>query len=188
MCGRFLPAPPSLPASLMLLPFDVQGSTVEDVCRQLRRLYVVKNFSLEHSVSITCDPSFSAGNEIHVCIVRISGPASGAARRPRQTLRRFSPPFLQSTEDHQLDRSPIKELTDRIIDLVSKRSVNNTILTAIAEVRVPSPSRTGMSHLQTPLVACECAACTDLHVYKWVCVCSFPSFVFIFVLLIWTFR
>eukprot|EP00066_Takifugu_rubripes_P012561 XP_011601827.1 PREDICTED: protein jagged-1 [Takifugu rubripes] len=92
-----------------------QGSTVEDVCKQLRRLYVVKNFSLEHSVSITCDPSFSASNEIHVCI---------------------------STEDHQLDRSPIKELTDRIIDLVSKRNVNNTILTAIAEVRVPSPSKT----------------------------------------------
>lgn len=46
-----------------------QGLTVEDVCKQLRRLYVVKNFSLEHSVSITCDPSFSASNEIHVCIV-----------------------------------------------------------------------------------------------------------------------
>lgn len=55
----------------MLISFGVQGSTVEDVCKQLRRLYVVKNFSLEHSVSITCDPSFSAGNEIHVCIVRI---------------------------------------------------------------------------------------------------------------------
>lgn len=50
----------------------VQGLTVEDVCKQLRRLYVVKNFSLEHSVSITCDPSFSASNEIHVCIVSAS--------------------------------------------------------------------------------------------------------------------
>ncbi|TMS04428.1 Protein jagged-1b [Larimichthys crocea] len=89
--------------------------TVEDVCKQLRRLYVVKNFSLEHSVSITCDPSFSASNEIHVCI---------------------------STEDHRLDRSPIKEITDRIIDLVSKRNGNSTIITSIAEVRVPSPSKT----------------------------------------------
>ncbi|XP_070697001.1 protein jagged-1b-like [Pempheris klunzingeri] len=93
----------------------LRSLTVEDVCKQLRRLYVVKNFSLEHSVSITCDPSFSASNEIHVCI---------------------------STEDHRLDRSPIKEITDRIIDLVSKRNGNNTIIAAIAEVRVPSPSKT----------------------------------------------
>ncbi|XP_075875032.1 protein jagged-1b [Nelusetta ayraudi] len=93
-----------------------RGLTVEDVCKQLRRLYVVKNFSLEHSVSITCDPSFSASNEIHVCI---------------------------STDDHRLDRSPIKDITDRIIDLVSKRNGNNnTIITAIAEVRMPSPNKT----------------------------------------------
>lgn len=45
---------------------------MEGVCKQLRRLHVVKNFSLEHSVSITCDPSFSASNEIHVCIVSTS--------------------------------------------------------------------------------------------------------------------
>ncbi|KAM4607893.1 protein jagged-1b [Polymixia lowei] len=91
------------------------GLTVERVCKQLRHLYVVKNLSLEHSVSITCDPSFSASNEIHVCI---------------------------STEDHRLDRSPIKEITDRIIDLVSKRDGNNTIISAIMEVRVPSPNKT----------------------------------------------
>ncbi|XP_061545727.1 protein jagged-1b isoform X2 [Phycodurus eques] len=89
--------------------------TVENVCNQLRRLYVVKNFSLEHSMSITCDPSFSASNEIHVCI---------------------------STEDHRLDRSPIKEITERIIDLVSKRNGNNTIIASIVEVRVPSPNKT----------------------------------------------
>ncbi|KAF3708394.1 Protein jagged-1b [Channa argus] len=92
-----------------------QGLTVEEVCKQLRHLYIVKNFSLEHSVYITCDPSFSASNEIHVCI---------------------------SAEDHRLDRSPIKELTDRIIDLVSKRNGNNTIIAAITEVHVPSPSKT----------------------------------------------
>uniref|UniRef100_A0A3Q1K1L3 Delta-like protein n=1 Tax=Anabas testudineus TaxID=64144 RepID=A0A3Q1K1L3_ANATE len=88
------------------------GLTVEEVCKQLRHLYIVKNFSLEHSVSITCDPSFSASNEIHVCI---------------------------STEDHRLDRSPIKEITDRIIDLVSKRNGNNTIISAIVEVRKQPP-------------------------------------------------
>lgn len=93
----------------------VQGLTVEGVCKQLRSLYVVKNFSLEHSVSITCDPSFSASNEIHVCI---------------------------STDDHRLDGSPVKEITERIIDLVSKHNGNNTIISAIAEVRVPSPSKT----------------------------------------------
>lgn len=51
---------------------------MEDVCKQLRRLYVVKNFSLEHSVSITCDPSFSASNEIHVCIVSSSSHSQSA--------------------------------------------------------------------------------------------------------------
>uniref|UniRef100_A0A8C3AIP3 Delta-like protein n=1 Tax=Cyclopterus lumpus TaxID=8103 RepID=A0A8C3AIP3_CYCLU len=55
-----------------------QSLTVEDVCKQLRRLYVVKNFSSEHSVSITCDPSFSASNEIHVCIVSTSSHSRSA--------------------------------------------------------------------------------------------------------------
>ncbi|XP_013861401.1 protein jagged-1b [Austrofundulus limnaeus] len=92
-----------------------QGLTVEGVCKQLRRLHIVKNLSLEHSMSITCDPSFSASNEIHVCI---------------------------SAEDHRLDRRPVKEIIDRIIDLVSKRNGNNTIISAIAEVRVPKPNET----------------------------------------------
>lgn len=62
-----------------------------------------------------------------------------------------------------MDRSPIKEITDRIIDLVSKRNgYNNTIITAIAEVRVPSPSKTGMNRLQTLVVACEVSqTCTQ---------------------------
>ncbi|XP_077468961.1 protein jagged-1b-like isoform X2 [Stigmatopora argus] len=98
-----------------ILSRGVQSLTVENVCNQLRRLYLVKNFSLEHSVSITCDPSFSASNEIHVCI---------------------------STEEHRLDRSPIKEITERLIDVVSKRNGNNTIIASIVEVRVPSPSKT----------------------------------------------
>ena len=68
-----------------------------------------------------------------------------------------------------MDRNPIKEITDRIIDLVSKRNVNTTILTAIAEVRVPSPSKTGMSHFQTTAVACKCVTCASLHVSKWAC-------------------
>uniref|UniRef100_A0AAQ4R1H1 Delta-like protein n=1 Tax=Gasterosteus aculeatus aculeatus TaxID=481459 RepID=A0AAQ4R1H1_GASAC len=55
-----------------------QGLTVEDVCKQLRRLYAVKNFSSEDSVSITCDPSFSASNEIHVCIVSTSSHCQSA--------------------------------------------------------------------------------------------------------------
>lgn len=68
-----------------------QGLTVEDVCKQLRRLYVVKNFSLEHSVSITCDPSFSASNEIHVCIV------STSSHPPAPSLTfAFLPPLMHS--------------------------------------------------------------------------------------------
>lgn len=61
-------------------------------------------------------------------------------------------------EDHRLDRSPIKELTDRIFDLVSNgnnNNNNNTIIAAIIEVRVPSPSKTGKNRLQTLAVSCE---------------------------------
>lgn len=48
-----------------------QGVTVEQVCRELRSLYVVKNLSSEFSISITCEPSTTASSEIHVAIVRI---------------------------------------------------------------------------------------------------------------------
>ncbi|CAB1311713.1 unnamed protein product [Coregonus sp. 'balchen'] len=44
-----------------------------------------------------------------------------------------------------MDRSPIKEITDSIVDLVSKHNGNNSIITAIAEVCVqqrPSASQT----------------------------------------------
>ncbi|XP_067115231.1 protein jagged-1b-like isoform X2 [Osmerus mordax] len=86
-----------------------QGVTVEHICSELRSLYVVRNVSSEYSVSMTCEPALTANNEIHVTI---------------------------STEDPRRGKSPIKEITDKIIDLVSKRNGNNTIITAIAEVRV----------------------------------------------------
>ncbi|KAG7462857.1 hypothetical protein MATL_G00189190 [Megalops atlanticus] len=86
-----------------------QGLTIEHICSELRHLYVVKNLSSEFLVSMTCEPSPTASNEIHVAI---------------------------STEDQTLDRSPVKGITDNIIDLVSKRNGNSTIITAIAEVRV----------------------------------------------------
>uniref|UniRef100_A0A4W5PIT1 EGF-like domain-containing protein n=2 Tax=Hucho hucho TaxID=62062 RepID=A0A4W5PIT1_9TELE len=95
-----------------------RGLSIEAVCKQLRQLYVMNNVSSEYSVSITCDPSTSASNEIHLSIY---------------------------TEDHLMDRSPIKEITDRIIDLVSKHHGNNSIITAIAKVREqrrPSASQT----------------------------------------------
>ncbi|KAG9339044.1 hypothetical protein JZ751_024239 [Albula glossodonta] len=85
------------------------GLTVEDICAELWNLYVVRNFSSEYSVSMTCEPSPTSYNEIHVAI---------------------------STDDQKQDRSPIKEITDKIIDLVSKRNGSNTIIKAIAEVTV----------------------------------------------------
>ncbi|KAG9259854.1 protein jagged-1 [Astyanax mexicanus] len=94
------------------------GLSIEHVCNELRRVYVVKNLSSEYAVSITCNPSSSASNEIHVSI---------------------------STEEPTLDRSPIKEITDRIIDLVSKRSGNSSIITAVTGVRlqqIQNPSKT----------------------------------------------
>ncbi|KAL0983680.1 hypothetical protein UPYG_G00131240 [Umbra pygmaea] len=85
-----------------------RGLSVEAVCKQLRHLYVVKNVSSEFSVSITCDPSTSDSNEIHLSI---------------------------HTEE-RTDRSPVKEITEQIVDVVSKRHGNNSIITAIADVRV----------------------------------------------------
>ncbi|XP_033480646.2 protein jagged-1a isoform X1 [Epinephelus lanceolatus] len=85
------------------------GVTVEQVCRELRSLYVVKNLSSDSSVSMTCEPSLSANNEIHVAI---------------------------STDDQRRGLTFVKDITDRIMDLVSKRSANSTIISAIAEVRI----------------------------------------------------
>ncbi|TSK18054.1 Protein jagged-1a [Bagarius yarrelli] len=87
-----------------------KGVTVEQVCRELRSLYVVKNLSSEFSISITCEPSTTASSEIHVAIV--------------------------SDDINSNSHTPVKGITERIIDVVSKRSTNGTILTAIAEVRV----------------------------------------------------
>ena len=56
---------------------------------------------------------------------------------------------LQSVEEQRDGRSPIKELTERLIDL-GKRDGNSSIIMAIAEVRVqkrPGPSKTGRSSL-----------------------------------------
>uniref|UniRef100_G3NKR8 Delta-like protein n=1 Tax=Gasterosteus aculeatus aculeatus TaxID=481459 RepID=G3NKR8_GASAC len=50
-------------------------------------------------------------------------------------------------------KGPVKEITDRIIDLVSKRNGNNTIIAAIVEVRVPSASKTGMHYYLVPLLS-----------------------------------
>lgn len=50
--------------------------------------------------------------------------------------------FVQSTEEPRLDRSPIKDITVQIIDLMSKHNGNSTIIKAITGVRVhqtPSP-------------------------------------------------
>lgn len=86
-----------------------KGVTVEHICNELRSLYVVRNMSSEYPISMSCELSPSANNEIHVAI---------------------------SSEDPRSSHGPIKEITDKIIDLVSKRSANSTIITAIAEVRV----------------------------------------------------
>lgn len=47
---------------------EIQGVTVEQVCRELRSLQVVRNLSSDSPVSLTCEPSLGA-NEIHVTIV-----------------------------------------------------------------------------------------------------------------------
>lgn len=49
--------------------FGSQGVTVEQVCRELRHLYVAKNVTSEFSISVSCELSSAANNEIHVAIV-----------------------------------------------------------------------------------------------------------------------
>ncbi|KAM6086105.1 protein jagged-1 isoform 5-T5 [Theristicus caerulescens] len=85
------------------------GLTTEHICSELRNLNILKNVSVEYSIYITCEPSHLANNEIHVAI---------------------------SAEDIGEDENPIKDITDKIIDLVSKRDGNNTLIAAVAEVRV----------------------------------------------------
>uniref|UniRef100_W5LHF9 Delta-like protein n=1 Tax=Astyanax mexicanus TaxID=7994 RepID=W5LHF9_ASTMX len=102
-----------------------QGVTVEQVCRELRSLSVVKNLSSEFFISITCEPSTTSSNEIHVTIVSDDGVGSDAV---------------------------VKEITDWIVDLVSKRSANGTILTAIAEVRVQRRQNSSQNDYLVPVL------------------------------------
>uniref|UniRef100_A0AAQ5X8T1 Delta-like protein n=1 Tax=Amphiprion ocellaris TaxID=80972 RepID=A0AAQ5X8T1_AMPOC len=91
-----------------------KGVTVEQVCRELRSLYIIKNlFSSDSSISMSCEMSLSTSNEIHVAIVS-----------------------HVSTDDQRRGLTFVKEITDRIMDLVSRRSANSTIISAIAEVRI----------------------------------------------------
>ncbi|XP_033874495.3 protein jagged-1b-like [Acipenser ruthenus] len=102
------------------------GLTTEHICNELRHLYVVKNLSLEYSVYMACEPSPSANNEIHVAI---------------------------STDIQRQDRNPIKDITDKIIDLVSKRDGNNTIIGGIAEVRVQRREPVNKTDYLVPLLS-----------------------------------
>ncbi|KAJ8250185.1 hypothetical protein COCON_G00221070 [Conger conger] len=102
-----------------------QGLTVGSVCSELRRLYAEKNLSAEHSLSVTCDPSLTAPDEIHVAIW---------------------------TEEQILGRSPVKEIADRMVGLVSKRSGNSTVISAIAEVRLQRSQNPGKADYLVPLL------------------------------------
>uniref|UniRef100_A0A7N6AI00 Delta-like protein n=1 Tax=Anabas testudineus TaxID=64144 RepID=A0A7N6AI00_ANATE len=101
-----------------------KGVTVEQVCRELRNLYIIKNLSSVDSLSMTCEPSLSTNNEIHVAIVK----------------------------DQRRGINFIKEITDRIMDLVSKRSVNSSIISAIAEVRIQRRQSHGSNDHLVPLL------------------------------------
>ncbi|MBN3285623.1 JAG1B protein, partial [Polyodon spathula] len=101
------------------------GLTTEHICNELRHLYVVKNLSVEYSVYMDCEPSPAANNEIHVAIVHV----------------------------HRQDRNPIKDITDRIIDIVSKRDLNNTIIGGIAEVRVQRRDSENKTDYLVPLLS-----------------------------------
>lgn len=54
----------------------------------------------------------------------------------RWTLTEFLCQTFQSADDQRRGLTFVKEITDRIMDLVSKRSANSSIISAIAEVRI----------------------------------------------------
>ncbi|CDQ60583.1 unnamed protein product [Oncorhynchus mykiss] len=88
-----------------------QGLTVENICSELRSLYVVRNLSSEYSVSMTCEPSATANNEIHVAIFdggpqKRQGPYQGnhgQVHRPGQQAKR------QQHYHHSRHRGPRPE-------------------------------------------------------------------------------
>ncbi|CAJ1054180.1 protein jagged-1a-like [Xyrichtys novacula] len=84
-----------------------QGLTVDQVCHELSGLYDTRNRSSESSMF--CEPSVSAQNQIHLIL---------------------------STRVQEGGLVFVSEITDRIMDLVSKKSANSSIIGAIAEVRV----------------------------------------------------
>ncbi|XP_034450217.1 protein jagged-1a-like isoform X1 [Hippoglossus hippoglossus] len=102
-----------------------KGVTVERICRELRTLYVVQNLSSDSSISMTCEPSLSTSNEIHVAI---------------------------SPDNQSGGTTFVKEITDRIMDLVSKRNANSSIIGAIAEVRVQRRQSRSRNDLLVPLL------------------------------------
>ncbi|CAH2255487.1 jagged-1 [Pelobates cultripes] len=102
------------------------GLTTESICNELRNLNVLKNVSAEYSIYITCEPSPSANNEIHVAI---------------------------SADDSRDGRNPVKEITERIIELVSKRDTNNTFLASVAEVRVQRRHTKNTTDFLVPLLS-----------------------------------
>ena len=68
-------------------------------------------------------------------------------------------PTSQSTDDQRRGLTFVKEITDKVMDLVSKRSANSSIISAIVEVRIqrrPSHSATGETLL---LKHCELSDC-----------------------------
>ncbi|XP_049987863.1 protein jagged-1 [Alexandromys fortis] len=111
------------------------GLTTEHICSELRNLNILKNVSAEYSIYIACEPSLSANNEIHVAI---------------------------SAEDIRDDGNPIKEITDKIIELVSKREGNSSFFAAVAEVRVQRRPMKNRTDFLVPLLS-------SVLTVAWVC-------------------
>ncbi|XP_068931510.1 protein jagged-1 [Petaurus breviceps papuanus] len=121
------------------------GLTTEHICSELRNLNILKNVSAEYSIYIACEPSPSANNEIHVAI---------------------------SAEDIREDGNPIKEITDKIIDLVSKRDGNSTLIAAVAEVRVQRRPMKSKTDFLVPLLS-------SVLTVAWIC-CLVTAFYWCF--------
>ncbi|MFT7801973.1 protein jagged-2 [Arapaima gigas] len=84
------------------------GTTVENICTELRYLPATRTVAREHSLLVLCDLSYSNPDAVEVAIS-----------------------FHQNEQDH----IPVQEVASTIVNALSKRH-NSTIMLAIVEVKV----------------------------------------------------
>ncbi|CAB1343044.1 unnamed protein product, partial [Coregonus sp. 'balchen'] len=92
-----------------LIVCNLQGTTVENICSELRYLPATRSLAKDHALLVLCDLSYTNQDAVEVAIS-------------------FQP-------DEQLDHSLIQEVASTIVGTLSKRH-NSTVMLAVIEVKV----------------------------------------------------